>query len=197
MSVSVDGFISGPGHLDAGFYRVQDWVDLVFDRRERGGIPGSEPDDVDDRVVDAMFADVGAYVMGRGMFDVGEKPWGETPPFEAPVFVATHRARPLLECEGGTTFTFVTDGLRTAVNLAREAAGGKDVAIAGGAQVVRAAIDDDLVDELHLHVSPVLLGTGMPLFADLAPRIVELERVEVIASPHVTHIRYRLGDSLG
>jgi dihydrofolate reductase len=190
MSVSIDGFISGPGHLDDGFNRVQDWLHQVFAWRENYGLEGGARG-VDSDVFEAMYANIGAYVMGRGMFDVGEQPWGPEPPFHAPVFVVTNRPRDVLTREGGTSFTFVTDGgPQEAVARARAAAGGKDVHVSGGAKLVSQAVAAGLIDELHLHVSPVLLGTGMRLFEGLS-QPVDFEIAGVVESPRVTHIRYR------
>jgi dihydrofolate reductase len=190
MSVSVDGFISGPEHLDAGFDRVQDWAHRVFAWRDRYGIEGGAQDP-DSDLFETLYASIGAYVMGRGMFDTGEEPWGDEPPFHAPVFVVTHRPCEVLKREGGTSFTFITDGgVEQAVARARAAAGDKDVHVSGGAKIVSQAVAGGLVDELHLHVAPVLLGRGMRLFEGLIDT-VELEIAGVAESPHATHIRYR------
>jgi dihydrofolate reductase len=136
-------------------------------------------------------------VMGRRMFDGGEIPWGEEPPFRAPVFVVTHRDRAVLERQGGTSFTFVTSGVERAVSLAREAAGGKDVALAGGGMLLRQVLAVGLLDELELHIAPVLLGDGMRLFdASLgldSREGIELTPVRVIETPEVTHVRYAVG----
>jgi dihydrofolate reductase len=133
-------------------------------------------------------------VMGRRMFDAGEVPWGDEPPFRAPVFVVTHRHRDVLEREGGTSFTFVTEGFERAIGLARAAAGDKDVQIAGGGELVRQVLAAGLLDQLELHVSPVLLGDGQRLFdASLglgADEGIELVPTRVIEDPAVTHIRY-------
>ena len=147
MSVSLDGYYAGPrsttdphdmaawleGPEGPGFFRVTRWVIDAMGWRERLGFAGGERS-VNSRIVEETFAAAGAYVMGRRMFDGGEIPWGDDPPFRAPVFVVTHRDREVLERQGGTSFTFVTDGIERAVGMAREAAGGKDVAVAGGAR---------------------------------------------------------------
>jgi dihydrofolate reductase len=191
MSMSVDGFISGPEHLDSGFDRVQDWVHRIFAWRDRYGIEGGAQDP-DSDLFETLYANIGAYVMGRGMFDLGEEPWGDEPPFHAPVFVVTHRPREVLEREGGTSFTFITDGgIEEAITRARAAASDKDVHVSGGANIVSQAVAAGLVDQLHLHVAPVLLGKGMRLFEGLSDA-VELETVGVAESPHATHIRYRV-----
>jgi dihydrofolate reductase len=142
-----------------------------------------------------------AFIMGRQMFGGGEGPWGDEPwegwwgdepPFHAPVFVVTHHPREPLVKDGGTTFTFVTEGVEAAVEQAREAAGDKDVAIGGGADVARQALAAGLVDELRLHVVPLLLGGGVRLFEELPSGPVSLEQLRVQASPAVTHLRYRV-----
>jgi dihydrofolate reductase len=130
------------------------------------------------------------------MADGGEIPWGDTPPFRAPVFVVTHRARPTLQRQGGTSFTYVTDGIASAIDQARAVAGGKNVAIAGGGSLLRQVIKAGLLDELELHVVPVILGQGMRLLdrdLHLEPMEgIELAPVRVIATPDVTHIRYQV-----
>ena len=145
-------------------------------------------------IIEETFAAAGAYVMGRRMFDGGVGPWGDDPPFRAPVFVVTHRPREVLERDGGTSFTFVTDGLERAIEQAKQAAGAKDVAVAGGGSLLRAAIGAGLVDQLELHIVPVLLGDGLRLFdasLGLGPAEgIELVQDRVIETPGVTHIRY-------
>src|SRR6267378_2802070 len=193
MSVSLDGYYAGPrsetdphdmaawmeGLEGPGFFRVTRWVIDAMAWRERLG------------------SAAGAYVMGRRMFEGGEIPWGDEPPFRAPVFVVTHRPREVLERQGGTSFTFVTDGIERAVSMAREAAGGKDVAVAGGGTLLRQVLAAGLLDELELHITPVLLGDGMRLFdggLELDPREgIELTPVRVVETPEVTHIRYAVG----
>lgn len=128
--------------------------------------------------------------MGRTMFDTGEEPWGDDPPFRAPVFVVTHRPREVLRRQGGTSFTFVTGGIAEAVARARQAAGDRDVHVSGGARSVSQAINAGLIDELHLHIAPVILGAGMRLFEGISGPI-DYQISGVVASPHVTHVRYQ------
>src|SRR5262245_14217368 len=132
--------------------------------------------------------------MGRRMADGGEVPWGEEPPFHAPVFVVTHRPRATLVREGGTSFTYVTDGVASAVEQARAAAGGKDVAVSGGGTLLRQVLEAGLLDELELHVVPVVLGSGMRLLGgDLGlteKEAIELTPTRVVHTPEVTHVRY-------
>jgi dihydrofolate reductase len=161
--------------------------------RERQGFAGGERS-INSDVIEETFAAAGSYVMGRRMFEGGEIPWGDEPPFRAPVFVVTHRPREVLERRGGTSFTFVTDGIERAVELAEEAAGGKDVAVAGGGTLVRQMPAAGLLEQLELHIAPVLLGDGQRLFdANLglaADEGVELIPTRVVETPEVTHIRY-------
>ena len=206
LSVSLDGFYAGPrfegdgrdwmdSAESAGFFRVTRWVIDALAWRERQGFAGGEQSTNSD-IVAEHFAAAGAYVMGRRMADGGEVPWGEEPPFRAPVFVVTHRERETLHRKGGTSFTYVTDGIASAVEQARAAAGGKDVAVAGGGTLLRQVIKAGLLDELELHIVPTVLGTGMRLFdadLDLAEKeAIELTPVRVVHTPDVTHVRYRV-----
>src|ERR1700748_2749092 len=211
MSVSLDGYYAGPrattdphdfaafmeGPEGPGFFRVTRWgLDALGWWGERRGFAGGERS-VTARITGETFAAAGAYVMGRRMFDGGENPWGDEPPFRAPVFVVTHRDREVLERQGGASFTVVTDGIERAIEMARKAAGGKNVAVAGGGTLVRQILAAGLLDELELHIVPVLLGDGMGLFGGgvgLDPREgIELTPVSVVETPEVTHIRYAVG----
>ncbi|MEU8253261.1 dihydrofolate reductase family protein [Micromonospora inaquosa] len=203
LSVSLDGFYAGPRFDGSGdwmdsaesakFFRVTRWATEAAAWRERQGFAGGEQD-TNSEVIAESFGAAGAYVMGRRMADGGEIPWGEEPPFRAPVFVVTHRPRQRLVKGGGTSFTYVTDGVASAVEQARAVAGGKDVAVAGGGSLVREVLKAGLLDELELHVVPVVFGTGLRLFdadLDLGDREgVELTPTRVLATPQVTHIRY-------
>src|SRR6201986_3603136 len=176
MSVSLDGYYAGPrsetdphdfaawmeGLEAPGFFRVTRWVIDAMAWRERLGFAGGEQSG-NSRIVEETFAAAGAYVMGRRMSDGGEIPWGDEPPFRAPVFVVTHRDREVLERQGGTSFTFVTAGIERAIEMARKAAGGKNVAVAGGGTLVRQIMAAGLLDEPAPHIAPVLLGDGSRL----------------------------------
>lgn len=193
LSMSLDGFVAGPNDapgngLGDGGERLHEWVVATAAwRREHGQDGGEETEE--SRLV-ATFARSGAIIMGRRMFDHGVEPWGPEPPFHKPVFVVTHRERePLVK--GETTYTFVTDGIERALELAREGAGGKDVELAGGGQIVSQYLAAGLLDEIHVHVVPVILGGGPRLFDAPGLEKVELEPVDVLASPRSTHIRYR------
>jgi dihydrofolate reductase len=191
MSVSLDGFYSGPNDIDTGFHRVTRWVIDTLAWRERLGFEGGEHNANSELIAELQNA-TGAYVMGRRMFDVGEVPWGDKPPFRAPVFVVTHRVRETLSREGGTTFTFVTDGIESALEQAREAADGKDVALGGGANVAQQYLKAGLIDEMQIHVVPVLLGDGARLFDNLGDAEIALETTGAVEAPGVTHITYRV-----
>jgi dihydrofolate reductase len=210
MSVSLDGYYAGPRSSTdphdmtawltdpeaPGFFRVTRWVIDAMGWRERLGFAGGERS-VNSQIIEETFAAAGAYVMGRRMFDGGEIPWGDEPPFRAPVFVVTHREREVLQRQGGTSFTFVTDGVERAIALARDAADGKDVAVAGGGTLLRQVLAAGLLDELELHIVPVVLGDGMRLFdASLGLDTregIELTPVRVIEAAEVTHVRYTVG----
>jgi dihydrofolate reductase len=150
-------------------------------------------------VFDELLANIGATIMGRNMFGGHPGPWdsknpwkgwwGANPPFHHPVFVITHHPRPPLVMEGGTTFTFVTDGIASALDLARRAAGHQDVALAGGANIARQYLAADLVDEMQLHLVPVLLGAGERLFEGVKD-LRDLQLVRTVAAPNVTHLKF-------
>jgi dihydrofolate reductase len=152
-------------------------------------------------VIEESLENVGATVMGRNMFGGGPGPWGadpwngwwgDDPPFHTPVFVLTHHPREPLEMEGGTTFTFVTDGIESALEQAKEAAGGKDVSLGGGADVAQQYLKAGLIDEMQITIAPLLLGGGTRLLDNLEGAEVELEPVRVIGAPEVAHLKYRV-----
>jgi dihydrofolate reductase len=155
-------------------------------------------DGPDSEVAAQVMKGVGAYVMGRNMFAPGRGEWdeswtgwwGDDPPYHAPVYVLTHHPRAPLTMRGGTTFIFVTGGVDDALARAREAAGDGDVSVAGGASTVRQFLSAGLLDELYLHIAPVVLGGGERLFEDVGDP--SLTPVEVVASPRATHVRYRI-----
>ena len=206
ISMSLDGFIAGPNQsleqpLGDGGERLHEWAYVLASWREPHGLDGGETN-ADDDVVAESLGTTGATLMGRRMFSGGDGPWeddpnadgwwGDEPPFHMPVFILTHHARETVTKHGGTTFTFVTEGIEAALEQARAAAGDKDVAIAGGADVAQQYLRAGLLDELQLHVVPVLLGDGVRLFDRLGTEQVALEATRVIESPAVTHLRYRV-----
>jgi dihydrofolate reductase len=196
MSMSVDGYVAGPNAGagnplgDEGVH-IQQWMFDLASFREMQGLTGGQTN-TDDEELRERFAPTGAVVMCRRMFDEGEDPWGDNPPFRMPVFVVTHEARDRLVKEGGTTFTFVTDGIESALEHAKAAAGDKNVNIAGGADTVQQFIKAGLLDELEIHLAPLLFGQGIRLFDRMGPEHIELENIRVVASPRVTHLRFRI-----
>ena len=196
LGMSLDGFVAGPNAgpnnpLGDGGMRIHRWVYDLEGWRERQSLQGGKTNP-DDEVSMETYARTGAFVMGRRMFDEGEVSWPDPPPFRAPVFVLTNRAREPWVRQGGTTFTFVTDGVESALEQARAAAGEKDVLVSGGANTVGQFVEAGLLDELQIHLAPVLLGEGVRLFGGIDPQSVELESTRVIDSPRVTHLRYRV-----
>jgi dihydrofolate reductase len=204
IAISADGFVAGPNQseqdpLGKGGMALHEWVFKLDAWRESHGRSGGEVNPSNEIVKEAMEG-VGAVVMGRNMFGGGPGPWddswrgwwGEDPPFHVPVFVLTHHEREPLEMDGGTSFHFVTDGIEPALARAREAAGGKDVRLGGGAEAAQQYLAAGLIDELQLNVVPLLLGTGERLFENVGAEL-ELEQTRVVHTPEVTHIRYRVG----
>jgi dihydrofolate reductase len=204
IAVSLDGYVAGPDQseenpLGVGGEDLHQWVvELEAWRKphgqEGGKVNASTP------VVEEIQSNVGATVMGRNMFGGGPGPWsedppwkgwwGDDPPFHTPVFVLTHHPRESLEMEGGTTFIFVTDGIESALDQARRAAGGQDVLLGGGANVVQQYLAAGLVDEFELHVVPILLRDGERLLENVGD--LRLEQMRAIEAPGVTHIKYRV-----
>jgi dihydrofolate reductase len=202
ISMSLDGFVAGPNQsvenpLGEGGMRLHEWVLGLDSWRAQQGLEGGERN-ADAEVGEEVVEGVGAYIMGRRMFGGGGGPWDETwtgwwgegPPYHTPVFVLTHHPRDPLPMQGGTTFVFVTDGIESALEQARGAAGDQDVAIAGGAGAVQQYLAAGLLDELYLHVVPIVLGAGERLLEDVGDPT--LEPVKVVASPAVTHVKYRV-----
>jgi dihydrofolate reductase len=205
ISVSLDGFVAGPNPgeehpLGEGGMQLHEWAFKLAAWRRPHGREGGETN-ASSAVVEESLDNVGATIMGRRMFGGGPGPWGEDPwdgwwgddpPFHTPVFVLTHHEREPLAMEGGTTFTFVTDGIESALAQAKDAAGGKDVSLGGGADVAQQYLGARLIDELQLNLVPVLLGEGTRLFGNVSAADLGLEQVQVIEAPGVAHLRYRV-----
>lgn len=195
LTISLDGYLAGPESgrehpLGIGGERQHQWVFGLRSWRRQQGLEGGSGGPVDDQLSEWIDR-LGAVVMGHGMFITGEDPWGDTPPFHVPVYVVTHHPRESVPKNGGTTYTFVTEGLDHALALAREAAGPKDVSLAGGADLVQQFIRADLLDELWLHIAPVFLGDGRRLFDNVTDKLTEWHKTQVLDSPGATHIRLR------
>jgi dihydrofolate reductase len=202
FSLSLDGYAAGLHQdldhpLGIGGTQLHEWVFATRSGRAMiGGEGGSEG--LDDAFFSNRGSGVGATIMGRNMFGPVRGPWGERewtgwwgdePPFRHPVFVLTNHPRPPIEMDGGTTFHFVDSGIDAALRAAVEAAGGQDVLVGGGAATVRQYLRASLIDELHLVIVPVLLGSGERLFEDLGPSTGGYRCVEHVCSPAVTHVR--------
>lgn len=168
------------------FNSIMGWLFPLRSWREQQGQPGGE-DSVDSKVWAGNFGRVGPQIVGRTMFDYGHEAWGENPPFHAPVFVVTHRGQDRIDKSGGTSYTFVTDGIEAAVRQARAVAGGKDVLLAGGVSIAQQALAAGLVDEIVLHVVPVLAGRGVRLFGAAQ---LGLRCIETIHGEGAVHLRY-------
>lgn len=205
IAMSLDGFVAGSAQsiddpLGEGGMQLHNWAFGLEAWLKPHGREGGEVN-ASTEVVEEALANVGAAVMGRNMFGGGPGPWssepwngwwGDNPPFHTPVFVLTHFEREPLELEGGNKFYFVTEGIEKAVELAMEAADGKNVSIGGGANTVQQCIAAGLLDELQIHLVPILLHDGVRLFDNLGAG-VELELTRVVDAPGVTHLDYRLG----
>lgn len=195
MAISLDGYVAGtdvsidnPG--GNGAEPLFEWIHNLASWRERQGMTGGE-ENRDSELMREWFDTTGAVIMGRMMYDTGEEFWGADPPFRTPVFVLTHRPRPTLVKQGGTTFHFVTDGIHSALDQARAAAGDRNVDIAGGASTVQQYLKEGLIDELQLHVVPALLGDGLRLFEGLGAGRRDLTPVRVVETSLATHLKYR------
>jgi len=187
-SMSLDGFTAGPNitpenPMGDGGEDLHTWMFADKSEEETAAYQ------------DALFESVGALVMGRRTLDLGLEPWGDNPPYHAPVFVVTHESHEPIEKRGGTTFTFITDGFDAAFQRAREAAGSKDVQIMGGAEIDRLALAAGVVEEIRLHIAPMLLGSGTRLFdgTQVEPAQLEMISAEPDLRHGVIHVHYRVG----
>src|SRR5919109_985980 len=202
LSISLDGFVAGPNPsnedpLGIGGEQLHEWAFAAFAWREQHGREGGEKNAESDMIA-ALTERVGAGIMGRKMYSGGSGPWegdpnprgwwGDNPPFHHDVYVLTSHAREPLEMEGGTTFHYVTDGIESALEQARAAAGEKEVSLGGGASVAQQYLAAGLLDEIVVSVVPILLGGGARLFENVGD--AKLEQVESVEAPGVTHIRY-------
>jgi dihydrofolate reductase len=204
ISMSLDGFVAGPNQsvenpLGIGGMRLHEWVFPLAAWRAMQGLKGGEVNE-STRIIEESLANIGATVMGRNMFGGHPGPWdarnpwngwwGVNPPFHHPVFVLTRHKRAPLELEGGTTFTFVTNGIEAALEQARRAAGGKDVSLAGGAKAAQQYLAANLVDEMEISLVPTLLGSGERLFDGVGDNLHGLQLVRTVAATNVTHLKF-------
>ena len=202
--MSLDGFVAGPNPsltepLGEGGEQLHEWVVRLASWRRDHGLEGGETT-ADDRLVQELVGSIGAHIMGRRMFSSGAGPWeqdpkadgwwGDDPPFHHPVFILTHHPREPVAKDGGTTFTFVTEGIEAALEQAKAAAGDLDVGIAGGAEVAQQYLRAGLVDTLHIHVAPLLLGGGTRLFDDAGGEPIKLEAVRALQGEEVVHLTF-------
>jgi len=202
--MSLDGFVAGPNQsvenpLGVGGMRVHEWVFPLKVWREMQGMEGGTVN-ASSKVIEDSMANIGATIMGRNMFGGhpgpwdAKKPWrgwwGENPPYHHPVFVLTHHARTPLALEGGNTFTFVTDGIESALDQARRAARGKDISLAGGARAAQQYFAAGLLDEMVISLAPVLLGSGERLFDGVDDDLRGLQLVRTVATPEVVHLKF-------
>ncbi|HXJ66366.1 MAG TPA: dihydrofolate reductase family protein [Actinomycetota bacterium] len=205
LSVSVDGYSAGPEQsvenpIGVGAMRLFEWQFALEAWHRLTGTPGEGVENASTPVFEEALTDYGAVVMGRNMFGGGTGPWpedppwngwwGDDPPYHTPVYVLTHHARPPQPMEGGTTFRFVTEGVESAIEQAKAAAGDRNVLIGGGPNTVQQALRAGLVDEFELHVTPVVLGGGERLLDAIGDP--QLEQIRVVEAPGVTHLKYRI-----
>ena len=204
ITMSLDGFVAGPNAtldepLGEGGEQLHDWVVRLAVWREWHGLEGGETGP-DDELVQEIIGSIGAHVMGRRMFSGGEGPWeddpkadgwwGDNPPFHGPVFVLTHHPRETVAKDGGTSFIFVTEGIEAALEQAKTAAGDRDVGLSGGADVVQQYLRAGLVDTMHVHVAPLLLGGGTRLFDEPGGEPIQLKQTRVVQGRDVAHLMF-------
>ncbi|HXR55780.1 MAG TPA: dihydrofolate reductase family protein [Casimicrobiaceae bacterium] len=204
IATSLDGFVAGPHQsvdnpLGVGGMQLHEWAFRLAAWREMHGLSGGDVDESTPVVLESI-ANVGATIMGRNMFGGHPGPWnpthpwngwwGANPPFHHPVFVLTHHPRPPLALEGGTAFTFVTEGIEAALAQAQDAAGGKDVALGGGAKAAQQYLAAGLVDEMEISLVPLLLGSGARLFERVGADLHGLALVRTVTARDVMHLRF-------
>lgn len=185
LGMSLDGFTAGANvgveePMGIGGERLHDW--LFADKTEEES----------EAFQNEAFKHVGAVIIGRRTLDLGLDPWGDNPPYHAPCFVVTSRPHEQIVRQGGTSFTFVTDGIESALEQARAAAGGKDIRVLGGATIARQYLEAGLLDEIQIDLVPLLLGGGTRLFENVGNKGIELEQISVKEAPGVTHLTYRV-----
>ena len=200
VTVSLDGYMAPEWRSDdqwmSQWMQLQDYVFHQHFFRSNLSLGGDGETGEDNRILEQTFARTGVTIIGKRMFDLGEGAWPDEAPFHTPVFVLTHQKREPWERPGGTVFHFVNDGYESALRRAREVTGDRDIRIGGGVNTVQQYLNDGLVDEFHLAVAPVLLGSGIRLFDGVDPASVGLELQEAIQTPRVHHLRYTVNSAL-
>jgi len=205
ITMSLDGYVAGPDQsaenpLGRGGMELHQWFFPLKEFREMHGEHGGEVN-ASSAVVEERQTNTGATIMGRNMFGPVRGPWpdeswrgwwGEDPPYHHPVFVLTHHPREPLEMEGGTTFYFVDDGIESALTQAKDAAGGQDVWLAGGASVANQYLAAGLVDEISVSIAPLIMGAGERLFDGVGRDALKLKQIRAVDAPGVTHIKYEV-----
>lgn len=199
VGISLDGFLAGvnggpTNPLGDNGTEIHEWMYIQKSFRElldlgEGGETGKDND-----ILNEIISRTGASIMGKRMFEEGEANWPENAPFHAPVYVLTNHSRDPWERRGGTTFYFVTDGIESALEKARKVAGNKDIRISGGAHVIQQYLNVGLVDEFTIHCTPIMLGTGIRLFNNMDQSKFSFDIIDVINSPIVTHLRYKVNN---
>lgn len=197
VGITIDGFIAGPNPgpenpLGDGGLSIHDWMFRQKSFREHIGMEGGEEDGADNEIIEKTFSRIGANIMGRHMFEEGEANWPEDAPFHTPVYVLTHQQRDPWKRKGGTTFYFTSEPIDKVLQKARQDAGDKDVRISGGASVIQQYLNAGLIDEFSIHIVPMLMGDGKRLFGNLQKEKFSFQIDNVIQSPLVTHIFYKV-----
>jgi len=197
VGITVDGYIAGPNGgpnnpLGDGGLNIHDWMFRQKSFRVHLGIEGGEENNNDNDIIEKTFNRIGANIMGLHMFEEGEANWPEEAPFHTPVYVLTHQQREPWQRKGGTTFYFTNEPIRAVLEKAKKDSGEKDVRISGGASVIQQYLNAGLIDEFSIHIAPMLMGNGIRLFKNLQKEKFSFEISNVIQSPAVTHIFYKV-----
>lgn len=197
VGMSLDGFIAGPNGganntLGDGGIKIHDWMFKQKAFLEHLKLEGGESDNIDNEVIKNTFNRIGANIMGKNMFVEGETSWPEEAPFHCPVYVLTHEKREPWERPGGTTFYFVDDDIKTVLEEAKKAAGNKDIRVSGGARTIQQYLNAGLIDEFNIHIAPMVMGAGIQLLEHLDKNKFSFEINDVVNSPMVTHLFYKI-----
>lgn len=200
VGITIDGYIAGPNRrpdnpLGDGGLSIHDWMFKQKSFREHVGMEGGEENNNDNDIIERIFNRIGANIMGRHMFEEGEANWPEDAPFHTPVYVLTQQLREPWERKGGTIFYFTNESLDVVLKKAKKDAGEKDVRISGGASVIQQYLNAGFIDEFSIHIAPMLMGEGISLFENLRKENFSFEIDDLVHSPDVTHIFYRVINS--